>query len=411
MQLDLICIGSELLTGLVENTNAGYISRRLWSHGIAVREERVVPDSIPAIAGALRESLLSSEAVICIGGLGPTDDDLTREAVSEALGRPLCLHPDWLRHLEHMFSGRGYPMPPGNRKQALVIEGGRLIYNHRGTAPGEVIPAGEGQRVILLPGPPQEMIPMFEEEILPLLVAETPPGGWRTRIIRTSGCGESLLEEKVKESGLPGGVQLSLVARGGEVLLQLKSCGERAAGLLEESAARLREKLGGYIYGEEEETLAEALAGVFKKRRLTLALAESCSGGLLADSITDVAGSSQFFEGSLVTYSNGAKESLLGIDPGLLRREGAVSEAVALAMARGARERLAASVGAAITGIAGPDSDSSGRPAGLVYIAAAGPFGERCHRLELPGTRRAVKERAVQSLLTMLWRLVRIEEQ
>lgn len=411
MQLDLICIGSELLTGLVENTNAGYISRRLWSRGIAVREERVVPDSIPAIAGALKESLLSSEAVICIGGLGPTDDDLTREAVSEALGRPLCLNPEWLRHLEHMFSGREYSMPPGNRKQALMIEGSRLVYNHRGTAPGAIIPAGEGHRVILLPGPPLEMIPMFEEEILPLLKAETPSGGWRTRIIRTSGCGESLLEEKVKESGLPGGVQLSLVARGGEVLLQLKSCGARAVELLDESAARLRENLGGYIYGEEEETLAGALAGVFTERRLTLALAESCSGGLLADSITDVTGSSQFFEGSLVTYSNEAKEALLGVDPGLLRREGAVSEAVALAMARGARERLDASVGAAITGIAGPDSDSSGRPVGLVYIAAAGPFGERCLRLELHGTRRAVKERAVQSLLNMLWRLARIEEQ
>lgn len=409
MQLDLICIGSELLTGLVENTNAGYISRRLWSRGIPVREERVVPDSIPAIAGALEESLLRSEAVICIGGLGPTDDDLTREAVSRVLERPLLLHPEWLQHLEQMFSGRGYPMPPGNRKQALIIEGGRLVYNHRGTAPGSIIPAGEGRRVILLPGPPVEMIPMFEEDILPLLEAEAPAGAWRTRIIRTSGCGESLLEEKIKQSGLPGGVLLSLVARGGEVLLQLKSSGEEAAGLLEESAARLRRGLGRYIYGEEEETLAGALAEMFRERRLTLALAESCSGGLLADSITDVAGSSQFFKGSLVAYSNEAKERLLGIDPELLRREGAVSEPVALAMARGARERLGASAGASITGIAGPDSDGSGAPVGLVYIAAAGPFGEKCLRLELHGTRRAIKERAVQALLTMLWRIMHID--
>ncbi len=411
MQIDLICIGSELLTGLVENTNAGYISRRLWSSGLPVREERVVPDSIPAIAGALKESLLRSEAVICIGGLGPTEDDLTREAVSEALQRPLRLHPEWLRRLEQMFAARGYSMPPGNRKQALLIQGGRLVFNHRGTAPGEVIPAGERCRIILLPGPPVEMIPMFEEEILPLLEAEAPAKGWRTRIIRTSGCGESLLEEKIKESGLPNGVLLSLVARGGEVLLQLKSCGEEAAELLEESAARLRRNLGKYIYGEGEETLAGALAVIFKKRRLTLALAESCSGGLTADSITDVAGSSQFFKGSLVTYSNEAKEALLGVDSGLLRREGAVSKAVALAMARGAGKRLSASVGAAITGIAGPDSDSSGAPPGLVYIAAAGPFGEKCLRLELPGTRRAVKERAVQSLLTMLWRIMHVDGQ
>ena len=411
MQVDLICIGSELLTGLVENTNAGYISRRLWSRGIPVREQRVVPDSIPGIKGALRESLLRSEAVICIGGLGPTDDDLTREAVSELLESPLCLHPEWLQRLEQLFAGRGYPMPPGNRKQALVIAGSRLVHNPRGTAPGAIIPAGEQRWIILLPGPPVEMAPMFEEDILPFLEARRSAASWRTKIVRTAGCGESLLEEKVKQTGLPDGVMLSLVARGGEVLLQLKSCGEPAAELLEKTAGRLRGDLGKYIYGEDEETLAGAVAALFMERGITLALAESCSGGLLADTITDIPGSSHFFKGSLVTYSSEAKQGLLGIGSELLEREGAVSEAVALAMARGARKTLDASIGAAITGIAGPDSDPSGRPVGLVYIAAAGPCGEKCRRLNLPGTRRAVKERAVQALLTMLWRMMRPERQ
>ncbi len=411
MQVDLICIGSELLTGLVENTNAGYISRRLWSRGIPVREQRVVPDSIPGIVGALRESLLCSEAVICIGGLGPTDDDLTRDAVSELLKRPLCLHRDWLQRLEQIFAGRGRPMPAANRKQALVIAESRLVSNPRGTAPGAIIPAGEQRWIILLPGPPVEMAPMFEEEILPFLEARRSTVNWQTKLVRTAGCGESMLEEKIKEAGLPRGVMLSLVARGGEVLLQLKSCGEPAAELLEKAAARLRGDLGKYIYGEDEETLAGTVAALFNEHGLTLALAESCSGGLLADRITDIPGSSHFFNGSLVTYSNEAKQGLLGIDSGLLEREGAVSEAVALAMARGARKTLNASIGAAITGIAGPDSDPSGRPVGLVYIATAGPSGESCRRLNLAGTRRAVKERAVQALLTMLWRMMRPEQQ
>lgn len=411
MQTDLICIGSELLTGLVENTNAVYISRRLWSQGIPVREQRVVADSAPAIKRALQESMLHSEAVICIGGLGPTDDDLTREAVSELLGRPLCPHRGWMQRLEQMFAGRGYPMPPANRKQALMIEGSSLVHNSRGTAPGAIIPAGEGRWVILLPGPPGEMVPMFEEEILPFLNKGGQRGNWRTKIIRTSGCGESLLEEKIKEIGLPGSLSLSLIARGGEVLLQLKSCDQNAADLLENTAARLHRDLKKYVYGEDEETLAGAVAALLTERRLSLALAESCSGGLMADSITDVPGSSRFFNGSLVTYGDGAKKSILGISGELLEREGAVSEAVALEMARGARERLSASIGASITGIAGPDSDSRGLPPGLVYIAVAGTLGEKCRRLEFPGARRAVKERAVQALLTLLWRMMHTEEE
>jgi len=411
VQVDLICIGSELLTGLVENTNAGYISRRLWSCGIPVREQRVVPDSIPHIAGTLRESLRCSEVAICIGGLGPTDDDLTREAVSELLERPLCLDREWLLHLEQIFAHRGRPMPPANRKQALVIAGSRLVNNPRGTAPGAIIPAGEQRWIILLPGPPAEMVPMFEEEILPFLEARCAKAKWRTKLVRTAGCGESELEDRIKKTVLPDGLSLSYVASGGEVLLQLKSCGEAASELLERAAARLRGDLGQYIYGEGEETLAGAVAALFTERRFTLALAESCSGGLLADRLTDIPGSSHFFKGSLVAYSNEAKQELLGIEAGLLEREGAVSEAVALSMARSARKKFNASMGAAITGIAGPESDLSGKPVGLVFIAAAGPSGERCRRLKLPGSRRAVKERAVQALLTMLWRMMHAEEQ
>ena len=408
MQVDLLCIGNELLSGLVENTNAGYISRRLWSKGIPVREQRVVSDSVSAIVKALKESLSCSEAVICTGGLGPTDDDLTREAVSEALQRPLLLDQGWLRRLERFFEGRGNPMPAANRKQALVVEGSRLLPNPLGTAPAAIVPAGK-RLVILLPGPPREMRPLFEKEIIPFLAARGFRASWRTKVVRTVGCGESLLEEKIKKVGLPEGVLFSPLAGGGEVLLQLRTAAAdpAAAALLDEAARRLGEHLGEYIYGENEETLAKTVAGLFTKRGLTLALAESCSGGLLADALTDIPGSSLFFKGSLVTYGNEAKEKLLGVPAELLKSEGAVSKAVALAMARGARRALSASVGAAITGVAGPESDSSGSPVGLVYTALCGPAGESCRRTLLPGSRRAVKERSVQMTLAALWRMMR----
>ena len=411
MQVDLLCIGNELLSGLVENTNAGYISRRLWSKGISLREQRVIADNVAAIAGALTESLKYSEAVICTGGLGPTDDDLTREAVSEALQRPLVTDQGWLRHLENFFLGRGYPMPPANRKQALAVEGSRLLPNSLGTAPAAIIPVGKGG-VVLLPGPPREMKPLFDEKILPFLESRGFRASWRTKVVRTVGCGESLLEEKIKKAGLPQEVLISPLAGGGEVLLQLKAeaADRRAAALLDEATRRLQESLGKYIYGENEETLAKTVARLFTRRGLTLALAESCSGGMLADALTDIPGSSLFFKGSLVTYSDEAKEKLLGVPTELLKGDGAVSEAVALAMARGARRVLSSSVGAAITGIAGPKSDSMGNPAGLFYTALSSPGGESCHRSFFPGSRRAIKERSVQAILAALWRMMLSED-
>lgn len=408
MQVDLISIGNELLTGLIENTNVGYLARQLWLKGIPVREQRVVADTVPAIVEALGESLKSSEVVICSGGLGPTDDDLTREAVSKLLGRPLIIQQRWLQHLEQFFGGRGYPMPPANRKQAQMIEGSRLLPNALGTAPGAIIPVDKGW-IVLLPGPPQEMKPLFEKEVLPFFVEKGFQPSWRTKIIHTTGCGESLLEEKIRRIGLPEGVSFSPLARGGEVLLQLRtsSAGQAPAALLAEAARRLRESLGDYIFGEDEETLASTVAALLTGKGITLALAESCSGGLMADMITDIPGCSTFFKGALVAYSNEAKEKLLAVDRELLEEQGAVSEAVALAMARGARRALNASVGAAITGIAGPESDGLNNPVGLFYTALVGPESEACRRTLLPGTRRMIKERSCQTLLSMLWRLMR----
>ena len=408
MKVDLICIGSELLTGLAENTNAGYLSRRLWSSGIPVREQVVVPDEIEVIISSLKRALEYSEVVICTGGLGPTGDDLTRDAVARLLELPLQLDRGWLAKLEGFFAARGCPMPEANRKQAMVIEGSLLLDNPRGTAPGAIVKEG-ARTIVLLPGPPQELQPMFEEKVLPFLKKELSGGEiWLSKTIKCIGLGESLLEEKIKQAGAGEYPALSLAACGLEVHLQLKARGHPGAAesILRETAGRLRLALGEYIYGQDDDTLAGVVAARLSRLGLTLALAESCSGGLLADMITDVPGSSLFFKGSMVAYSTEAKINLLGIDPQLLEREGAVSEAVALALARAAGKVLSADAGIGITGIAGPESDSSGRSVGLVYVAVV--FGDRinCIQLNLAGTRRAVKERAAQAALAMLWRMM-----
>lgn len=412
MLADILSIGNELLTGLAENTNAGHLSRRLWESGIAVREQRVIPDDLEVIGRSLKRSLEYSELVICTGGLGPTDDDVTREAVAGSLGRTLVLDGALLAKLEHFFAARGYPMPESNRKQAMVIEGSMVLDNYHGTAPGAIIESGT-RKIVLLPGPPAEMQPMFEHMVLPFLAPEAGAGNVSmVKTLRCIGTGESMLETLIKEAGEPAGYELSLAARGLEVALQLKADGKRHAvqALLEESAARLRRIPGVSVYGENDQTLAGAVAEQLGRNNLTVSFAESCSGGLLSDALTDISGSSQFLLASLVTYSETAKVNLLGVDPALLEMEGAVSEAAALAMALGVRRLTGSDLAVSITGIAGPDSDRSGRPKGMVYIAVAREGGETCRQLKLHGTRRVIKERAVQAALAMLWRTLAEED-
>jgi len=407
MQVDLICIGDELLSGLVEDTNGGYISRRLLSVGAMTRRRSVVADDAEAIEAALQEGMQHSDAVICCGGLGPTDDDLTREAAAGALNRNLYLHEGWLSRLEHFFCTRGYAMPPANRKQALLIEGSELIDNPLGTAPGIKVEIGK-QLLILLPGPPNELRPMFENSILPLIKGRVYGRVMMLKTLRCAGLGESLLEEKIKSSGNLAGPAVSLVARGMEVDLHLKVNAEieKAQVILTEATEKLRGVLQGYLYAEGETSLAKTVADLLTRQGQTLALAESCSGGLLADSITDIPGSSEFFKGCAVTYDLQSKNLLPGVDQGMLREQGAVSAVIAESMARGAKELFNADIGVGITGVAGPGSDISGRPAGLVYVAVASDKEIECRELKFIGNRRAVKERAAQSALIMLWKML-----
>ena len=403
MQADLICVGNELLTGLIENSNAGFLARRLWSKGIPVREAVVVADDEKSIREALIRALQESELVILTGGLGPTEDDLTREAVASIFGLELNLDRDWLERMEGFFRQRGLKMPFNNRKQAMVIEGSTLLENKRGTAPGAMLQI-EGKLVVLLPGPPYEMQQIFDEQVLPKVVKQN--GGLLSTVktLKCIGIGESMLEQKIKDLGKWNLPPISYVARGYEVNLQIKGCGDQqeAAAAVNQAEKKLRDALGDAIYGCDDETLAGVAASLLVNNSMTLALAESCSGGLLSDLITDIPGSSCFYRGGIVAYSGEAKRDLLGVDKGLLEKEGEVSPAVAEAMADGAKRIFKSDFAIGITGVAGPGSDAAGNPPGLVYIALRGPAKSEMRQLNLGGARKAIKERAAQIALDMI---------
>ncbi len=405
MKADLICIGDELLTGMIENSNVNFLAGRLCSAGIAVRETCVVADDQKAISFALKRALEESGIVILTGGLGPTDDDVTREAVADTLGLPLVLHREWLKRLEKFFSERGYKMPENNSKQALIIEGGELLENTRGTAPGILLKTN-GKLIVMLPGPPNELHSMFDRSVIPVLSEWSGGEEIKTRILKCTGIGESRLEEMIKDAGVWDMPAISFLAKGHEVHLQIKASGdpETAAAQVKKAENRLRSILGSYIYGCDDDTLAGVVARMLTEKNLTLALAESCTGGLLSDMITNIPGSSQFFKGSLVTYSKESKIRLLGLSAEMLEREGVVSPATADAMAERVREELNADIGIGITGLAGPESDDSGVPVGLVYISISAVSGTESKELKLVGGRKDIKERASQIAIDILRR-------
>lgn len=407
MQADLICVGNELLTGLIENSNAGFLSRRLWASGISVRESVVVADDENAIREALERAINNSEIVILTGGLGPTDDDLTREAVAGILDLPMVLNQEWLKIMESIFVKRGVKMPEGNKKQAMVLDGSKMLPNKRGTAPGAIIEL-RGKIIILLPGPPAELKDMFDHQALPYLVLNNQGEQKKVKTLKCIGLGESMLEETIKKIGVWNYPPLSYVANGYEVNLQIKAsgCSEEADSMIEGAEKILRETLGDYIFGSDEDTLTSVVANLLLSGKLTLSVAESCSGGLFSDMVTDVPGSSGYYLGGVIAYSNIAKSELLKIDPDLIKEKGEVSEPVAIAMAEGVRSLFQTDYGVGITGFAGPGSDNTKSPAGLVYVAVSSPKEVRCKEFHLGGGRRGVKERAAQVAFDMLRKIL-----
>ncbi len=408
MKAELLAIGSELLGPLRAETNSLWLTDRLLDAGIEVAARATLADDLALLESAFREALSRADVVIATGGLGPTADDLTREAAAAATGRPLRREDSIVEALRARFARYGRTMSATNVKQADVIEGAEALPNARGTAPGQALETG-GKLLVLLPGPPGEMKPMFDEQVLPRLRARA--GATRVvirRVLRIAAMPESEVDEiaapvysrfenpKTTILGAVGQVELHLVAHGDSP--------PEAEARIEELAALLREALGGRVFSEDGRDLPRVVVDLLRERGLTLALAESCTGGLLSARVTDVPGASATLDRAFVTYANRAKVEGLGVPPALIERHGAVSEEVAAAMAEGARRAASADVGVGITGIAGPDGGTAEKPVGLVLVATCGAAGTRVRRSLFPGSRERVRFQATQVALEMLRR-------
>jgi nicotinamide-nucleotide amidase len=407
VRAEILAVGSELMDPLRLETNALHITGKLFEAGVEVGVRSVVADDAALLESAFRTALGRADVVIATGGLGPTEDDLTREAAAAALGRPLRRDGAIIEQLRARFARFGRVMAPVNEKQADVIEGAAVLANRRGTAPGQKVEA-DGRVVYLLPGPPSEMQPMFEEQVLPDIRARAGGVVLVRRVLRIASMSESDVEQAVAPVymryrnprttilGAPGQVELHLT---GEA-----RAGDEAGALVAKLAAEIGEALPGRVYSEDGRELHQVVAALLRERSLTIALAESCTGGLLAERLTRVPGASAFLDRAFVTYSNRAKVELLGVDPALIEQQGAVSEACARAMAEGARRASGADVAVAITGIAGPDGGTADKPVGLVFIALEGAAGSRVRRLQFPGERERVRYQAAQAALEMVRR-------
>jgi len=407
LRAEILAVGTELLTPLRSETNAAYITGQLIEAGVDVGARVTVADDPALLESALRCALGRADIVIATGGLGPTEDDLTREAAAAALGRGLRRDPAILDGLRARFARYGRAMAPVNEKQADLIDGAVMLPNPLGSACGQKVEAG-GRLLFLLPGPPNEMQPMLEEHVLPGIRERARGALLRTRVLRIASMSESDVEQvaapiyktftnpRTTILGAAGQVELHLTAEG--------SSAEDVAERLEALARALREALPGRVYSEDGRELPEVVAALLIERKLTLAVAESCTGGLLAARLTSVPGASAFLERGYVTYSNQSKLELLGVDPAMLASAGAVSAETAAAMAAGARRAARADVGVAITGIAGPDGGTPDKPVGLVFIATEGPAGNRVRRIQFIGARERVRFQASQAALEMLRR-------
>lgn len=406
MKAEIIAVGTELLTPFFQDTNSLFLAMRLDDLGLAVSFKTIVGDDDRDLRRVLRTALGRSRLVIIMGGLGPTEDDRTREALAAVLGRRLVLDPRVLAAIRERFRRRGARMTAPNRKQAYVIEGAEVLPNPNGTAPGLWLETPR-HRIALLPGPPDELRPMFDSQVRPRLTA-TAKGVTVRRVLRLTGVGESLMESRIRDvyPDVPSAVTVTTLASPGDLAIHLVYRGPgpegRAAAVLDSLERKVRARLKDWVYSSDGESMEAAVGRLLKEGGLTLACAESCTGGLIGHRLTNVPGSSAYFLESAVAYSNGAKTRRLRVPAALIEAHGAVSAAVARAMARGVRATSGADLGLAVTGIAGPDGGTPRKPVGLVYMALAGPGGVTMEKALFWGGREQVKFQASQRALNMV---------
>jgi len=406
MKAEIITIGTELLLGQILDSNSQWIGQKLAEIGVDLYYKATVGDNKERILDTLRNSLTRSDVVITTGGLGPTQDDLTRECIAEALGLELIKDDDLLKEIKGYFDKMGRDMANNNLKQAYLPEGAIAIDNSEGTAPGVLVDQS-GKIVVAMPGVPVEMKAMMVETVLPYLKKKFAKDVViKSKVIKTCGIGESSLEELIADILIEqSNPTIAPLASQGEVKLRLtaKADNEKEAKqLIESKEAKLQERIGEYIYGYDDDTLEGVVAKLLWTKKLTIATAESCTGGLIGDRLTSVAGSSAYFERGIISYSNQAKMDLLKVKESTLKEYGAVSKQTAEEMALGVRELSKTDIGLSTTGIAGPDGGSLEKPVGLVYMAIADKNGVESYKYQFNGSRGRVKYMTSQVILNLL---------
>ena len=409
MNAEIIAVGSELLTPQRIDTNSLYLTEKLNQVGFEVVRKTVVGDDRARLAGQLRQARQASELVITTGGIGPTLDDLTREAVSDAVGRGLIFEPSILAAIEERFKRYGRKMANINKQQAYVLEGAEILPNPNGTAPGQYFRDEQGI-LIILPGPPRELQPMFEEQCLPRLLQLESPHKYYTATLRIALIPESEVDERIGPiySAEPR-VATTILAAPGDIQVHLRASAasaEEARSIAETLSLKVEAELGKNVYSRSNDPLVEVVARLFRERQLTLATAESCTGGALAEAVTSVAGSSEYFRGGFVSYSEQAKIETLGVPAETIRKHGVYSAETAEQMALAARRKLDASIGVGITGVAGPDGGTEATPVGTVFMAIADQAGTSVVRRNLVGDRERVRGMATLISLEIIRRRI-----
>jgi len=406
MKAEIISLGTELLLGSILNTNARFVSQKLAEIGVDLYYQTTIGDNPSRLIESIKKAVVRSDVVIITGGLGPTVDDITIETISRLTGGRLILDEKVLKDLEDYFRLKGLKVPRESLRQAYMPKGAAIIRNTIGTAPG-IITEYKGKIIICLPGPPREMEPIFENKIMPYIKKKF-KGTWVivSRTIKTTGLAESQIDKKVRDLlKLRPPTTVGIYAKLGEVDLTIMAKDEnvkKAADAIEKIEKKIRQRLKRHIFGYDYDTLEGSAANILTKKKIRLAIAESCTGGLVANRLTDISGSSRYFLMGIVAYSNDIKTNILGVSKESIKRYGAVSENVALEMANGIRFLACADIGIGITGIAGPTGVTKGKPVGLVYIALTGCGKNIVKELRFKGSRQEIKFQASQTALDML---------
>ena len=411
MNAEIIAIGSELLTPFRQDTNSLYLTEKLNQLGVEVIFKTIVGDNREHLTEAAGLAVSRADVVIFMGGLGPTEDDLTREAVADALGLALHRDPEIVTNLERRFAARGWKMAANNVKQADVIAGATVLPNANGSAPGQWMSGkyeGRERIIILLPGPPHELKALFEEQCLARLRAKLPPQFIATRELKITGLGESQCDARVAPIyKLFADVQTTILAGAGEIQLHLKTHAaslEAAQERVDQLVEKIEEELGDSVFSDNGDSMEQIVGYYLQMRNATLAVAESCTGGLLAERITSVSGSSRYFVGGAVVYSDQLKTAFANVPSELIEKYGAVSSEVAIGLAEGIRRRTCATFGLGITGVAGPTGGSETKPVGLVFHALASDQGTEVAERRFPGDRKRIRWFASQQALDMVRR-------